>query len=181
MSWMSKKTGRPKEQGGHHRINISVNEFTYNVLSVADNRSKYIEYCVNECTESKLIAFNEQSETVNDDFTAFKTASSSIWIPNDNAQNAIVTALCNFKYKCSGKSFMIRMKLNGNASSTIEVEGKQDWNWSQVYTLKDLNFGNDVKKNQEGYIIEFQIEPFGESDQAHVKNFTLFLEVVDGL
>ena len=63
----------------------------------------------------------------------------------------------------------------------LKTEGKQDWNWSQVYTLKALNFGNEAKKNQDSYIIEFQIEPFGESDRAHVKDFTLFLEVVDGL
>jgi len=39
MSWMSKKTGRPKEDGGHQRINISVDEFTLDALQEADNKS----------------------------------------------------------------------------------------------------------------------------------------------
>jgi len=76
---------------------------------------------------------------------------------------------------------MIRMKLNGSSSSSIEVEGNQDWSLSKVYTLKDFYLSDEVEKNQGIYIIEFQIEPFGESDQAHVKEITLFLDVVDGL
>jgi len=47
MSWMSKKTGRPKEEGGHKRINISVDNFTEKALTkIRDgdgNISKFIE------------------------------------------------------------------------------------------------------------------------------------------
>jgi hypothetical protein len=47
MSWMSKKTGRPKEKGGHKRINISVDKFTEKALTKIregdGNISRFIE------------------------------------------------------------------------------------------------------------------------------------------
>lgn len=47
MSWMSKKTGRPKEEGGHKRIDISVDEFTDKALDKIrkgdGNVSRFIE------------------------------------------------------------------------------------------------------------------------------------------
>lgn len=47
MSWMSKKTGRPKEKGGHKRINISVDDFTDEALAKIrkgdGNVSRFIE------------------------------------------------------------------------------------------------------------------------------------------
>lgn len=46
MSWMSDKTGRPKEEGGHKRINISINDFTDKALDKirkGGNVSRFIE------------------------------------------------------------------------------------------------------------------------------------------
>jgi len=47
MSWMSKKTGKPKQEGGHKRINISINKFTNEALQKIrkdnGNISKFIE------------------------------------------------------------------------------------------------------------------------------------------
>jgi len=47
MSWMSKKTGRRKEEGGHKRINVSVDDFTYKALKKIrkgdGNVSRFIE------------------------------------------------------------------------------------------------------------------------------------------
>jgi len=47
MSWMSEKTGRPKEEEGHKRINISLNKFTREALKKikkdGGNISKFIE------------------------------------------------------------------------------------------------------------------------------------------
>lgn len=181
MSWLSKKTGRPKEQGGHHRIDITVNESTYNILSIPDNRSRYIESCVNTCTETKWTAFHEPSETVNDYFTTFKTASTSIWIPDNSVHNGIISTLVTFQHKCSGKSFMVRMKLNGNVTSSIEVKGNETWCGSQVYIQKDFTGENELRKNQDSYIFEFQFEPYGLSDRVYVRDISMFLEVVDGL
>lgn len=181
MSWTNEKTGRPKEQGGHHRINISVDESTCNILSIADNRSQYIEYCVNACTETNWIAFSESGETVNADFTTFEPALILVWVPEHESQNAIISTACTFEYKCSGGSFIARMKLNDNVSSSIAVEGTEDWCWSKIYNKKDFGYKNEEVKNQDIYVIQFQIEPYGESGQAHVRNVTIFFQVVDGL
>lgn len=46
MSWMSEKTGRPKEEDGHKRINISIDKFTDEALDKirkGGNVSKFIE------------------------------------------------------------------------------------------------------------------------------------------
>jgi len=47
MSWMSEKTGRPKEEGGHTRIDISIDKFTKEALNKIregdGNVSKFIE------------------------------------------------------------------------------------------------------------------------------------------
>ena len=181
MSWKSKKTGRPKEQGGHHRINISVDESTANILSITRNRSQYIEYCVDACTETKWIAFTESDEIFNTDFRTFETALTILWDPENESQNAIISTLCTFESKCSSGSFIARMKLNDNISSSITVEGTEDWCWSGVYNQKDFGYKNAATKNQDIHVIQFQIEPYGESDQAHIRNVTMFFEVVDGL
>ena len=43
MSWMSEKTGRPKEQDGHKRINISVDKFVAQGLEKVGNKSQFLE------------------------------------------------------------------------------------------------------------------------------------------
>lgn len=181
MSWTTKKTGRPKEQGGHRRINISVGRSTDHILSIPDNRSKYIECCVKAYTETKWIAFHESNVSVNDNYSTFKTAVTNIWVPDNSLCNGIVSTLCTFEYKCTGKAFLFRMKINGDATSSIEVVGNTIWHLSQVYTESSFNGGMKVQPNQESYIIEFQFEPFGMSGRAYVKDISVFLEVVDGL
>jgi len=180
MSWTSKKTGRPKEQGGHHRINISVDESTANILSVTDNRSQYIEYCVGACTETKWIAYSESGETINADFTTFEPATTFVWVPEYESQNGIIQTSCTFEYKCSG-GLVARMKLNDCDSSIIELKGTENWCWSEVYTEKDFGYERADVTNHDIYVIQFQIEPYGKSGQAHVRNVTLFIKVVDGL
>lgn len=43
MSWTSDKTGRPKEEGGHLRINFSAEKFVAEALKKVDNKSKFLE------------------------------------------------------------------------------------------------------------------------------------------
>jgi len=56
MSWMSKKTGRRKEEGGHKRINISVDDFTRKALKKIQkgdgNVSRFIEKQLRPVLES---------------------------------------------------------------------------------------------------------------------------------
>ena len=52
MSWMSGKTGRPKEQGGHVRKNITISKETLEVVEEIKkkygnmNFSQFIENCI---------------------------------------------------------------------------------------------------------------------------------------
>ena len=52
MSWMSKKTGRPKEEGGHKRVNISLSRETLKVLNQIKteygdlNFSQFVEFLI---------------------------------------------------------------------------------------------------------------------------------------
>ena len=92
---------------------------------------------MNACTETKWIAFHEPSVIVNDDYSTFKTATTSVWVPDDSVDNGIISTVCAFNYKCSGNAFIIRLKINGNVTSPIEVEGKDNWCWSRIFTQKD--------------------------------------------
>jgi hypothetical protein len=181
MSWMNKRTGRPREQSGHQIVNISIDKRIFNILEVPENRSKYVEYCVNACTETKWIASHESSVTVNDNFSTFKTAATFVWVPDNSVYNGIVSTLCTFKYQCTGKAFRFRMRINGTVMSSIEVQGNTTWSLSQVYTESSFDGGMKVQTNQDSYIIEFQFEPYGSSDRAYVRDISMFLEIVDGL
>lgn len=178
---MSKRTGRPKEEGGHRTVKISVNKRVFNILIVPENRSKYAEYCVDTCTETNWIAFHDSSVTMNNNCRTYKTATTNIWVPNNSSCNGMVSILCTFEYRCTGRTFIFRMRINGNATTSIEVSGKTTWSLSQVYTESSFNDGIKVQANQDRYIIEFQFEPYGASDQACVKDITMFLDVIDGL
>jgi metal-responsive CopG/Arc/MetJ family transcriptional regulator len=52
MSWISEKTGRPKEQGGHKRINVSLSKETLELLEKIKNEygdmklSQFIEIMI---------------------------------------------------------------------------------------------------------------------------------------
>ena len=181
MSWQNPKTGRPKEQGGHRRIDISVDDPTYHILSITNNKSKYVEYCVKKCTETKWIAFHESNVAVGDDYSMFKTAAINVWIPDDPVHNGIVSAICTFEHQCICKTFKFRMQINKDVTSSTELLGAETWSLSEVFVESSFDDEIQVQPNQESYIIEFQIEPFGISDRVYVRNITMFLEVVDGL
>jgi len=51
MSYLSKRTGRPKEQGGHNRHNISMEKFVSEALKKVRNKSKFIESVVKPALE----------------------------------------------------------------------------------------------------------------------------------
>jgi len=180
MSWLSDKTGRPKEQGGHQRINISVDEPTFDVLQSCDNRSKYIEYCINAGTYSKRIRFHEPKVTANNNNIKFKTATRFVWTPNNSTNNAILSIRCYFQYCCAGKGFRVRMVINDEAcSSDIGGLTSINYTWSPIYT--DYDFGIKTFPNQSNYTIEFQFAPENSSDTAYVKNINLLMEVIDGM
>lgn len=179
MSWLGKKPGRPKEQGGHRVIKgISVDEYTWTILQIPKNRSQYIEYCIKVCTHSKSLSFCESSETFNGNHLTFVTAAEFVWTPNSSLSNAILSTICSFKYQCTGEGLRFKMTINDKSSLIIEETTANNHMQSQTYNI-DFNLG--IFTNQDRYVIKLQFEPSHSSDIACIKDVHVLLEVVDGL
>jgi hypothetical protein len=181
MSWMGKKPGRRKEEGGHRRTDVSFSYRILKVLEVPEIQSKYAEDCVKACTEIKWIAFNESSVAVNDNYCDPTSGATFVWFPSDRGHNAVIAAYCGFQYRCTGQSFRYRMRIKEAVTPFFEAPGSLAWCPFQFYTDSSFADGIDVECNQNGYVIEIQFEPYGSSDCAFVKDICVFLEVVDGL
>lgn len=176
-----KKVGRRKEEGGHRRIDVSVNKLTDAILQIPENRSKYVEYCVNTATFSRRIRFQEPKMTLSDESATFKTAAVFEWTPLNSSDNAITSIACYFMYRCEGRGFKFRLVVNGNYTSVIEVSSSDAWALSYVY--RDIDFADRIRvfPNQSSYTIEFQFAFQGSSGISYVKDINIVLDVIDGL
>jgi len=181
MSWLSRKTGRPEEEGGHTRKNISVDAHTGIILQVADNASVYIEYCVRACTPYRQIEFWEPASATNDDENTFKTAATFDWTPVNPSNNAIMSTLLRFQYRCAGKGFKFRMVANDIIVLSSERLTSVNWASSPLYTNHDFNEKIQAFCNQSSFTIRFEFIPAGSTDAAYVKDLSVTLEVIDGL
>ena len=56
MSWLSDKTGRPKEEGGHKPVHISISKEVLKLIEKRkiQNLSKFIEHCLKTNTFSEF-------------------------------------------------------------------------------------------------------------------------------
>lgn len=172
-------SGRPKEEGGHKPLKISVNKFTHNVLQEVGNKSKFIEHTIHSWMQPQRIRFHASNETVNDNSHKFKAAV-FVWTPTNSADNAILSIRCYFQYRCAGKGFRFRMVINEEGySSYIGGLMSINYTWSSVYT--DHDFEIKISPNQSSYAIEFQFAPESSLDTAYVKDINILLEVMDGM
>lgn len=178
---MSDRTGRPKEEGGHHRIDMSVDGRTLRILDVLSNRSKYVEHCVEAYTVTYWIGFQKLGKTFNDNHGTFKTAATFYWVPQDCANNTIVAVYCTFEQQRVGRGFRFKLKVNDAETSSSWIQGSSVWPISQVYTDWSFTQGLEIVPNQNLYVIEIQFEPEGASDCVYIGNVCMFLEVLDGL
>lgn len=181
MSWMGKKPGRRKEEGGHHRIDLSLSDRVQRILDVPDNRSKYVEDCVKTCTEITWIVFNEPGVVMNGSNYAAKVAAAFPWYPNDSKHNVIVSLFFAFQYRCTGGGIRFRVRINDLVTSFVDVRGSPTWSFSPVYSDSCFVDGLKVKPDQECYVIELQFEPLRASNCVFVRDVYVFCEVVDGL
>ena len=178
MSFLSDKTGRPKKQGGHQRINISVDERTSIILRIPENCSQYVESTIQACTDTEWISFCESKETVSYDHRTYETAAVFVWTPNHRSSNAILSTYCSFKHQCTGEIFKFRMTINGKSSDLVEESSNVEYTQSYFYRI---NFDTEVFANQCNYVIEFQFMPQHSSDTIQIKDVNAVIEVVDGL
>ena len=61
MSWLSKKTGRPKQEGGHKRVNVSISKQTLEVLDQI--KRKYGDVNFSQFVEELIKLYPELEET----------------------------------------------------------------------------------------------------------------------
>jgi len=180
MSWLSEKTGRPKEEGGHRRINISVDEPTYSVLKEVGNRSQFIENAIWRCTSSPYITFYESKETMNHDQNTFKSAATFVWIPEDSQSNVVLSTQCYFQYCCSNGDFQFKIVINGIAFDSVRLDSSVNYSLSSVMHFDFCPDGEiKIPPNQSKYEIEFQFAPTSSSGEAYVKDLNLSLIVDD--
>ena len=179
---MSNSTGRPKEEGGHERINISLDKPTRDFLQQVPNKSKFIEYAIHSWTKPHRIRFREREETVSHNQYKFKDAGVFDWTPNDSEDNAILAVYCYFRYRCGGKGLGFRITIDGE--TIISNNGwltSIDYTSSPTYT--DCSCGSDEKAkifpNQPCYTIKFQFKPRSSFDEAYVKDINIYIDVVD--
>ena len=180
---MSKKTGRPKEQGGHHRINISIDKPSRDVLQKTKNKSRFIEQSISTCTHWKRIRFHEPTETTNSNQYEFKNAMTFDWTPDDTSNNAILSIICYFQYRSTCEEFRFKLLINEETScSFIGGSNSPNYTWSQVFKIREFGLdGIKTSPNQDIYNITFQFKPQYSSCTASVKDINIFLEVVDGM
>jgi hypothetical protein len=60
LSWLSKRTGRPKEQGGHKRVNVSISKQTLEVLEQI--KRKYGDVNLSQLVEMLIEFYPELEE-----------------------------------------------------------------------------------------------------------------------
>jgi len=181
MSWLSKKTGRPKEQGGHRRINISVDKPTRDVLQKTENKSTFIEHAIHAWGHPTRIRFFQPKETVNGDQYTFKDAAIFAWTPNNSTDNAILSISCYFQYRCGGEGLRFRITINEATTSTIGGLTSIHYTSSHIYTDHDFHEGIKIFPNQSNYTIKFQFAPQSSSNEAYVRDINIFLEVANGM
>ena len=184
MSWMSEKTGRPKEDGGHQRIDISVDEFTFDVLQDIGNKSKFIEHTIHSWMQPQRLRFHEPKETANDNSHEFKDAAVFVWPPNNSEENAILSIRCHFQYRCGWEGFRFRVTVND--STVMSSNGwltSIDYTSSPIYS--DCNSGSQkpakIFPNQSNYTIKFQFKSRKSFDTTYVKDINVYIEVADGM
>jgi hypothetical protein len=182
MSWLSKKTGRPEEDGGHKRIDISLDLYTRDVLNCIENRSKFIEYCVSAFIKPKWVAHHEPNVTINYDSSRFIEGAAFDFTPYLNPGNAVLSVNCYFDFDCEDGGVAFRVSVNGKKGlRLVENSSGSGYSCSCVYDENKLGF-EDIWKafyNQERYVFKFEFRPLKSSDVAYVKDVYLSVQVVE--
>jgi len=99
----------------------------------------------------------------------------------DPSNNAIMSTLLRFQYRCAGKGFKFRMVANDIIVLSSERLTSVNWASSPLYTNHDFNEKIQAFCNQSSFTIRFEFIPAGSTDAAYVKDLSVTLEVIDGL
>jgi hypothetical protein len=183
MSWMNdEKTGRPKEEGGHQRVNISLNLNTRKVLNRVENRSKFIEYCVNVFVQPKWKHFTEPKQTICHGSKQFIEGASFEFVPHLHLGNAVLGLNCYFDRFLDDEGMAFRVSVNGKKGITLaENQSGFGYSCSQVYGADELGFFNMEKtfRDQKCYVFRFEFKSLTSSGWVKVKDIHFLVSVIE--
>jgi hypothetical protein len=182
MSYLSDKTGRPKEEGGHKRLNVSLDLYTRDVLDSVENVSQLIEYCVRTFIKPKWVAYHEPNVTVNYSSSTFVEGAAFEFTPCFNPSNAVLRMNCYFDFASENGAVAFRVSVNGKKGlRLVEHSSKSGYSCSCVYDEKEMGFENtrEVFCNQDRYIFKFEFKSLKPEYTASVKDIMFVVEVVE--
>jgi len=182
MSWMVDDKGRPKEEGGHERINISVDLPTRILLDSVPNRSKMIEYCVRFFVKPRWKHYIEPEETICSGSEEFEEGASFEFRPYLNPGNAVLGMNCYFGRFLDEDGMSFRVSVNGMEGKTLFVHPSGlDYSTTQVYSEKELGFFNMEKtfRDKKHYVFKFKFKPLFSSGWAKVKDIHFLVWVIE--
>jgi hypothetical protein len=182
MSWMSDDTGRPLEEGGHKRIDISLDLNTRKVLDTVGNRSKLVEYCIRVFVQPKWEHYIEPEEAVCNGSGRFTEGASFEFVPHFNPGNAVLGVNCYFDQFCDKEGIAFRVSVNGKKGLTLVEHPLSDgYSCSQVYSEEELGFFNMEKtfRDQEHYVFKFEFKSLTPMGMAGVKDIHFSVVVIE--
>jgi hypothetical protein len=180
MSWTSNETGRPQEDGGHQRINISADYYTRQVLNGVENKSNFVEHSIRVFTDHKCVHFVEPAESFNNsrlfkDGAVFEFTSSF-----DN--NAIEQVNVSFNFLGAEGDVEFRVVANGNRGSRlVEKSSSGEYSLSHLYSAGELGLKRFevMLRGKDKYIFRFQFRPLDAFGRGYVKNINMFIDLIE--
>ena len=181
MSWISEDTGRPEEDGGHQRINISVDYYTRQVLNNVENKSTFIEHSISVFTKQKCVHFEELEESKNksQDFIDGAIFELNPYFGNNNIVEKINTSF-NFLGSEGGVEFRIVIN-NYEGAALVEKSPLKEYSLSHSYNLGELGLKRfaAMLRGKDKYIFRFQFRPIFVDNEVYVKNINIFVDFVE--
>jgi hypothetical protein len=180
MSWTSDKTGRPEEDGGHQRINISLDSYTREVLISVENKSNFVEHSICVFTNEKTIHLEEPQESSNDSH-CFKDAAIFELLPYF-ASNSIQQVNASFNFLSNEGGVEFRLVINDNKGAIlVEKSSSMEYSHSLFYNSGDLGFKQfeAILRDKDKYIFRFQFRAVEPSCTAYAKNINIFVDLIE--
>lgn len=180
MSWQSDKTGRPKEEGGHQRLNISVDVYTRQVLDNVPNNSVFFEQTVCDYTRLKVKQFN-QCQEVSNTTRQFKNSVSFTYEPTFNnceikQVNLVIT------YNSSDGNAEFRLVINNQKCPVLVQKNLPgQYTFFHSYDKGEMGFKpfESVLRGKDMFIFKIQFRPLTVYSSVIVSQVKMFLEIVD--
>ena len=180
MSWISNETGRPKEDGGHQRIDISADYYTRQTLDHVGNKSNFVEHSIRVFTESKCIHFEKLEETVNT--SRFFRDAVIFEVAPFFTHNIVEQVNVSFSFLSNDGGIDFRVAINDNKGKIlVEKSPSREYCLSHQYNLGQLGLKRfeAMLRGKDKYIFRFQHRPITSFGEAYVKNINVFIDLIE--